>query len=474
MASIAREKRLSPQHSAWLTLGLFFTLFCAIVGTAVTIGWNFYTTTMHPIDGSVLRGHVASGIAIQGKGQLNAASLDRPPAERDPCVGESDICAYLVEGDSVRTQPGIGYGPVASLVLADKSQIDLWAHPTGAELTLERYRTTTYTQQWQDVVVHQTAGYARYDLRSESGYEQATYTVEISGGIRVALAPGGSYSINLPSPQAERPPQLTSTGTPLLVEVASRSGTATISRGTHQSTLRTGELIQVASDGTVGEAQTARWELLADRSFGQYYAQDEFKQKSQTWRKFGNGDAPDMKPSERNGRFTMVQGCRPESPDFCTAEQQTTVGQLRRDGGQTRPFTTGIEQTLDADVSELTTLRLTAWVRVLTQTVELAGVAGSECPVMIHLVYKDTSPTDQQLNRYFCVYTTGQTPQNSGQVVGEIWYRPVPPFAWYRLDIDLRDDQLLKKARYIQTIRVESRGHDYFAEITDISLMGRQ
>lgn len=92
---------------------------------------------------------------------------------------------------------------------------------------------------------------------------------------------------------------------------------------------------------------------------------------------------------------------------------------------------------------------------------------------MVQLVYKPTSPTDQQLNRYFCIYT-GADAVSGSEDVGEIRYRQVPPFQWYRLNVELRDDSLLRQARYLQLIRVEARGHDYLSEITEISLVGRQ
>jgi hypothetical protein len=113
------------------------------------------------------------------------------------------------------------------------------------------------------------------------------------------------------------------------------------------------------------------------------------------------------------------------------------------------------------------------WVRVLTQTVQLAGVAGSECPVMVRITYKPTSPTDQEASRYFCIYTGSGEVSNS-EDAGEIRYRQVPQFQWYRLNVELRDDALLRQARYIQSIRIEARGHDYLSEVTGISLIGRQ
>jgi hypothetical protein len=45
---------------------------------------------------------------------------------------------------------------------------------------------------------------------------------------------------------------------------------------------------------------------------------------------------------------------------------------------------------------------------------------------------------------------------------GDIRYRALPPFQWYRLDVDLREDEFLRYARYLQSIRIEARGARLF------------
>jgi hypothetical protein len=128
---------------------------------------------------------------------------------------------------------------------------------------------------------------------------------------------------------------------------------------------------------------------------------------------------------------------------------------------------------MDADVSEFTSLRLTAWVRLLAQQSASERTDGASCPVKFQLVYKFISPDDQQQERTICLYpTTGKVigQQESGQTL----YRALPLYQWYKLDIDLREDEYLKLARYIQVIRIEAEGLNYLAEITDLSLTGRQ
>jgi hypothetical protein len=259
----------------------------------------------------------------------------------------------------------------------------------------------------------------------------------------------------------------------LQVEVAVRKGQASVVRGVRRIAISPGEKLQVSQNGGIDPPVPATWELIADGDFTQYRQQNMYHDGSLTWRQFWNENAPDLTANEKKASFSIIRACRPETPDLCTAEEQAYIGQFRRDGGQTKPFTTGIFQELDVDVSEYTSLRLKGWVRVLQQSVPGTGAQGSECPIMIQLIYKPTSPTDQEQQRYICVYSTdkGEKQVPDLQVIR---YRPVPPYTWYQIDIELRGDTLIKQARYLQTIRIEARGHDYLAEVTGFSMVGQQ
>jgi hypothetical protein len=466
---------MRPERSAWIMLGVFFGLFCLIIAMIGLASWRYYTSAIVPMGGSLLRSHVNAGVVVQSRGQLAGASLERLPAESDPCPGEDDICSPVSEGDSIKTQPEAGYGPVASLVLPDSSQIDFWAHPAGVDFTFESFHVSAWTQERQEVLLRQRAGYVRFDITDSQAYADVDYIVALGDNVTVQLAPGGSYSINIPQPMPDRLLPTTRDGRPLFAEVSVRNaGRAIIEHNGRRISVAPDQLAQIATDGTLASALPAEWQLIQDAGFEAFEEQNQYNTGSLTWRRAWNWDAPNMNDDEKNGRFLVVRGCRPETPDLCTPEEQVNIGQFRRDGGQTRPFTVGIEQTLDVDVSEFTSLRLTGWVRVLTQTVALTGIAGSECPMMIQIVYKPTSPTDRQENRFFCIYTTNDPQFANPQDVGQIRYRPVPLFQWYRLDVELRDDTLMRQARFIQQVRVEARGHDYLVEFTGLSLTGIQ
>lgn len=466
--SIEGTRRVRPETSAWLMLLSFFMIFCAIVAAGGYTGWRYYNFATLNRDG-LLRVHVNAGVTFQARGDARAVSLER---SRNPCFDSDEICKPISKGDRVNARPEAGYGPVASVVLPDQTQIDLWAHPAGADLVLESYQVTRWTNRRQEVVFRQAAGYARYDVKDTQPYEDVRYTIEITRGVQVLLGRGGSYSINVPHPEPGKPPAPTATGAPMLVEVAARSGHAEVRSERGSVTLKAGEKVQVDLAGTMGTPLASRWELIRDGDFRQL-ATKTGTNAVETWSRYWILTAPDLAPEERNSDFSIVRTCRPETPNFCTGADQAYIGRFRREGNQQKSFGTGITQTLDADVSEYRSLHFSAWVRVVRQTVAKAGIAGSECPITIQFVYKQKSPTDRQQNRYFCVYSD-ETNTEIERGESEFSYRGVPQYQWYHLNYELRDDPSLKQAYYLQTISIYANGHDYVSEITDISLIGAQ
>lgn len=467
---------LDPATSAWLVVLTFFLLFCLIVAVSGVAGWRYYNDASIA-QGGLLRVHVnPSSVAYQTRGSAQTSILERP---YDPCPPSNekiekkntDICKAIEDGTRIKTRPGSGYGPVASLKLFDSSQIDLWAHPVGVDLTLQTYQVTRWTKQRQVVTFQQNAGYARYDIARGQPYTQVEYTVEISNGVRIALEPGGSYSINLPNQAPDTQAAQADTSAPLLVEVSARSGSAKVQSGGRSTIVLPGKRLAVDTSGQMQAPVAAVWELIDDGSFDRY-PKEKYDDLTDAWVIRSAAAAQGMKLAEQNGSFRAVKECPPQHPDICEPADQISAGQFRRDGNQTKPYITAIDQMLDADVSEYTKgLTLTATLRVLTQTVALAGVAGSECPIMITLTYKQISPTDPEQEDTTCIYAGDDDALVKAPYIR---YFRVPFYRWYELSIPLRaEDSQLKKVRYLQQIRIYANGHDYASEITKVSLRGQ-
>ena len=462
------KRRVRPETSAWLLLLTFFVLFCLIVAGAGYGGWRYYNDATMPLedlpDQGIVRVHTNAGVVYQPRGRADLITPRQLCADNP--LNIRDVCFDLEEGYRVRTVAGAGYGPVASMVLPDRTQIDLWSHPSGSDLTLDTYQVTRWNKQRQEVAFRQDAGYARYDVKDGQPYALVSYTIKIAGGVRVRLSPGGSYSVNVLSSDA---PALAENGAPLLVEVAARSGSAEVQGPSQRATVGPGQLVQVDRSGVLSAPLPALWQLIRDGGFGDY-TQDEYNRGSPTWTVAA---PPKLPANEQPGAFAVASGCRPESPDLCPRPaDRTTIGQFRREGGQQAQFITAIAQPLDVDVSEYTrSLRFSAWTRVLTQTVDGAGIDGTECPIMITFVYQKTSPSDTELRQRTCVYTSANV---APVMQGYIKYVRIDRFDWRHLQIELRDIPELKEVRYLREIIIEARGHDYLAEITGISLVGME
>lgn len=451
-----------PELSAWVILVFAFVVFVILAIFGVQLAWQAYNNAMRTQEGAMLRSHVAVGVLVQEPRSVTSRAIERLPENVDPCPGESDICIPLRSGDRVRTLPAAGYGPVASLVLPDTTHIQLWAQDEGSDVVYHTYQVSRWNDHRQIVSLQQHHGYARYDVAQFQPYQKVEYNVVLPDGVVVWMTPGGSYSVHIYESQSNHN-----------YEIAVRSGSATVQRGDDMVSVAQGELVVVDPDDSIMPPVAATWQLIDDPDWQDISAEDSGTTTVGGWNEFRRAEAPNMRIDEQNGRLSVVQGCSPESPDLCSADDQVRILRLRRDGEQTRPFAVGVEQSLDADVSEYTSLRLTAWVRVLTQSVPVDGIAGSECPVTFTLVYKYISPADEQLERNFCLYAF-KSDDTLVTDTGRIRYRALPPYEWYRLDVDLREDEYLKLARYLQSIRIEARGNDYMAEITDLALIGRQ
>jgi hypothetical protein len=470
------RRRTRPETSAWLMLITFFLLFCAIVASAGLVGWNYYTGAMERVEGGLVRIHVRAGVTYQARESLKKVTPD--VLCTDNPAGITDFCQSLSEGDHVQAVPDAGYGQVASIKLPDQTQVDMWAHPTGADLTLQKYAVSRWSKQRQIVEFKQNAGYARYDIpaKDRSQYADVQYSVIISktNAVHLGFASGGSYSVNVPHAEPGRPVMLTESGEELMAEVAVRSGSVSVQTDDGVVIAHPGEKIQVNEAGIASEPLPARWELIRNGKLA-------------NWPAGANSDArgawisgfiltdQNATDQERKGTFSIQQRCAPDAPVNCTPAEQANIGQFSRQGNQTKSFGVSIAQPLDVDVSEYPSLELRAWVRVANQSIAKAGEQGTECPITIRLTYKQKRPDDTELNRHFCIYvdeTAADLPRD--QMGSEFIYTPIHEDRWLPLKYELRNYESLKDTYYLKSIVIYANGHDYLSEITDISLLATQ
>ncbi|RRR74724.1 MAG: hypothetical protein EI684_06425 [Candidatus Viridilinea halotolerans] len=450
---------------AWVTLVFFFALFLILLGWTLLVLRQNYQTALRPLpDGAT--------VIIRERAEWVAWR----PIGRSIFQGAEDGQA-LVVGDTLRAAASAGYGQVTTLRLFEQSQLDLWA---GAEVLIEKLHTTRWHDGLLEITLRQKAGYVRYDLKPNAIYAQTRFTILV-GEARITLASGGSYSIDLRPP--ERTVQRVDGGNALEADVAVRNGSALITGATGQiSQINAGERILINPTGELSPVVPARWELVRDGGFSQYgeveynntTLDDPTAPQSQTWSVYS---VPDL-PAEQRGYFRLAEICRPPIISGCIANDRRTAAWFYRTGGQTSSFTTGIKQELGAhsegvDISEFRSLRFSLWVRVIYQSLQDAGDRGSECPIMIRLVAKRTSPADPEEQRDFCAFVDKDMVPPTVTEPGMEYYR-VPEAEWAQISFDLRDPGKLPDYRYLRRIQIFAQGHDYDSRVTGVSLIGEQ
>jgi hypothetical protein len=135
---------------------------------------------------------------------------------------------------------------------------------------------------------------------------------------------------------------------------------------------------------------------------------------------------------------------------------------------------TRLRQVINKDVRGVGSLKLHFRVRILDQDVPVCGQAGSECPMMLLLDYKDDNGTDNKYLQgfYWAPDPMGLNPlynTSSGMHIDHIAVqRDVP----YTYDLDLI--KALKTPSQITAITLYASGHSYHAAVTEIELLAEQ
>lgn len=464
-------QRANPRHVerlAWLVLLVAFGLFCSVT---IASGYLFLRYRAQAMET-----HTSALIARAPTEWISWKRKDRIAFER-PVEGIEQT--VMPEGSEVRIDRSAGYGQAATIRLFDESTLDLWP---GADLRLETVQTSRWNNRTQQVILHQYDGYVRYDLRDDQLYEHVNYRVVI-GETTVELAPGGSYSIEIVPSDRRVHLADTTLPAPSFIDVAVRSGIAEVHGRGRTVRLAAGQRVEVDPTGLPSLPVPARWELIRDGSFNQY-SEEEYNNttitdqpalpRARTWQVRSNPADPEATP---NGFFTIARGCPPPDPTTdCDPRTWRNAAGFMRTGGQTKSFITGVRQLLGpkqegVDISEYRSLVFSAWVRVLYQSIDLAGERGTECPIMIRFMAKRNHPSDPEEYRFVCVYSSKESGQQPVRDPNVAYYR-VAPFEWYHLQIELRDEAWLPDFRYLRYIDIYANGHDYNSRVTEVSLIG--
>jgi hypothetical protein len=136
---------------------------------------------------------------------------------------------------------------------------------------------------------------------------------------------------------------------------------------------------------------------------------------------------------------------------------------------------TDLKQVIDKDVRDFRSLKLHFVVEVSNQDVPVCGQAGSECPLMLKLDYKDSNGTDRSYIQgfYYKPDDNNVNPNYCTSCGSRVEHIRVPQNFPYTYDFPGDLITLLQPAQ-ITAITFYASGHSYRSVVAEIELLGEQ
>lgn len=414
----------NPHRLAWVTMisGLaIFCLFC--VGSVVFARWLLFES---PTQLSVLL-HVSR----------NTISLARPDTSDESAV--KDIAQvgrqHRLSTDSLSQ----GY-----LSFADPYSGDELATVTILDtsvVTMENATRPRFSISENPYAIQLSGANGRFEIWLREGIEREV-RLDVAGPLGVIrISDGGTYLLE---------------STPAHLRITSRQGGATLIANDHRTQHVAGgtEALLSAGDPAI-KVGPAPIDLLADSQFDQASAIDWPVGWSCTWRP--SADAPNAPAGE--SRFTREDG--------------RSVLQLSRLAPSLDPGDVACMQPLGdprtgLEVAPYTGLKLRVKMMVDYQYLSGCGQAGTECPVMLHMEYRDRNGIKRDWYHGFYVEFT---PNVGGLTICDSCYEyheRITKGAWYTYEADL-----IEKLRPGSIISVEfyASGHRFEVFVDEVSLL---
>lgn len=135
---------------------------------------------------------------------------------------------------------------------------------------------------------------------------------------------------------------------------------------------------------------------------------------------------------------------------------------------------TAMTQAIDRDVRDFQALRLHLVVQINSQDVPVCGQAGSECPMMLKLDYKDATGTDRSLLQgfYWLLDPNGVNPTYNTTSGSRTEHLQVPRNVPFTFETDNLMESI--KPTQITAITLYASGHSWRASVSEIELLGEQ
>jgi hypothetical protein len=394
----------NPERVAWIVmLGAFavFLMLCA----AIPFGARYYllyTTSTKP----ALLEVVGGTISVQERGSVAPIAVTRSKELNEGSVIETNVNSR-------------GF-----LTLLDGSTITLFPDTL---ISIPSMRVPAFSWGQSPIVIEleQTRGRIRIGAAQLFGGNTRDREFQISTPHLLAKVRGessGSYAIDVSTDSSQ---------------VTVRDGSAQVSAQGRTVTINRGQRTVVTSGEPPLPALPAALDLIV------------------------NGDFKD--PRSRGWNDTIEIPSTPSSPSGSISNitlDNRVATRIRRSGSNQSSAISGIVQQLNKDVSDYRTLRLTADVRVHSQSLSGGGILSSEYPLIIRLRYRDANGSDAEWVHGFYIQNTTNNPTNNGELItSDVWF----PFESGNLF-----DTLDPKPFYLISLQFYASGWDYESYVSGI------
>ncbi len=137
-----------------------------------------------------------------------------------------------------------------------------------------------------------------------------------------------------------------------------------------------------------------------------------------------------------------------------------------------------VTQSINQDVSGYDALRISATLRIVSQSLGVCGVQGSECPLFIIVNYIDDSGVSRVWQHGFFAEGTIDDNLTPGACIScAVVQRPherVPLGQFFFYDADLIQELAIQgflPPRYIESVTLVGSGHSFVTEVSDVALI---
>jgi hypothetical protein len=409
--------RRNPERLAW-TVVLISLFIC--LGLAVSV----------PLAAGSIINDSSETAAITLEVQQGTALFSRP--DSTDLIGVTTSTNNLIEGSSIRADPNTQ----ALLTIRsphDNSILETVQIYGNTDLTIERARSPRFQMSARPHQIELLTNIGRVRVNVASSNARPLETALITPQQARTTLQEGSYAFEVNNDETQ---------------VTVREGTAQVSaQGVVQEVTSPGRTV-VKLNGPPSGVLSPERNLVVNGNFRLPL--------DGTWEVYNDL----QNPNEQPGTVTI----------------QTVGGQpsavFERQGAYHAE--TGMRQAINKNVLDFTSLRLHFVVRVFDQDVPVCGQAGSECPMMMRLDYKDQDGTDRSFLQgfYTRLDSNGANPTYNTTSGNKNEHRRVAPNVAYTYDSTNLMESL--KPSLITSITFYASGHSYRSSVAEVELLGEQ